>query len=130
MFEPLKNKQGFQMSESLVLIESGWRDSNSRPLAPHASALPGCATSRFVSVGYPTKSRSCWCMGTGHPFGDCKNKSFFEPLKENLAICQCSCQFARFLTGSHIPMALNISLNCLESPQSRPEFPSSRGEFH
>src|SRR6516164_11700739 len=25
---------------------SGWRDSNSRPLAPHASALPGCATSR------------------------------------------------------------------------------------
>ena len=26
---------------------SGWRDSNSRPLAPHASALPGCATSRF-----------------------------------------------------------------------------------
>src|ERR1700675_4863604 len=25
---------------------SGRRDSNSRPLAPHASALPGCATSR------------------------------------------------------------------------------------
>ena len=25
---------------------SGWRDSNSRPLAPHASALPGCATPR------------------------------------------------------------------------------------
>ena len=47
MFDPAKNKQGFQMSESLVLIESGWRDSNSRPLAPHASALPGCATSRF-----------------------------------------------------------------------------------
>ena len=26
---------------------SGRRDSNSRPLAPHASALPGCATSRL-----------------------------------------------------------------------------------
>ena len=25
---------------------SEWRDSNSRPLAPHASALPGCATRR------------------------------------------------------------------------------------
>ena len=25
---------------------SAWRDSNSRPLAPHASALPGCATRR------------------------------------------------------------------------------------
>ena len=29
---------------------SGWRDSNSRPLAPHASALPGCATSRFFTL--------------------------------------------------------------------------------
>lgn len=28
------------------VIWSGWRDSNSRPLAPHASALPGCATPR------------------------------------------------------------------------------------
>jgi hypothetical protein len=28
---------------------SGWRDSNSRPLAPHASALPGCATPRRSS---------------------------------------------------------------------------------
>ncbi len=27
-------------------IWSAWRDSNSRPLAPHASALPGCATRR------------------------------------------------------------------------------------
>ena len=31
---------------SLVYLWSGWRDSNSRPLAPHASALPGCATPR------------------------------------------------------------------------------------
>src|ERR1017187_492603 len=37
---------------------SGRRDSNSRPLAPHASALPGCATSRtltkwhFLTVHY------------------------------------------------------------------------------
>jgi hypothetical protein len=28
---------------------SAWRDSNSRPLAPHASALPGCATRRQVA---------------------------------------------------------------------------------
>lgn len=27
---------------------SGWRDSNSRPLAPQASALPGCATARTL----------------------------------------------------------------------------------
>src|SRR5690554_5585106 len=27
-------------------ISSGWRDLNPRPLAPHASALPGCATPR------------------------------------------------------------------------------------
>ena len=31
---------------TLVIFWSGWRDSNSRPLAPHASALPGCATPR------------------------------------------------------------------------------------
>jgi len=36
MFDPGLKKQGSQFPESLVLIESGWRDSNSRPLAPHA----------------------------------------------------------------------------------------------
>ena len=29
---------------------SEWRDSNSRPLAPHASALPGCATFRRLEL--------------------------------------------------------------------------------
>ena len=29
-----------------LIYWSGRRDSNSRPLAPHASALPGCATPR------------------------------------------------------------------------------------
>ena len=29
-------------------ILSGGQDSNLRPLAPHASALPGCATTRFT----------------------------------------------------------------------------------
>ena len=29
-----------------LILWSGRRDSNSRPLAPHASALPGCATPR------------------------------------------------------------------------------------
>ncbi len=32
---------------SFFVLWSGWRDSNSRPLAPHASALPGCATPRI-----------------------------------------------------------------------------------
>ena len=31
---------------------SGRRDSNSRPLAPHASALPGCATPRLDAADY------------------------------------------------------------------------------
>jgi hypothetical protein len=31
---------------ALALLSSGRQDSNLRPLAPHASALPGCATSR------------------------------------------------------------------------------------
>ena len=34
------------------LFWSEWRDSNSRPLAPHASALPGCATFRVVAANY------------------------------------------------------------------------------
>jgi hypothetical protein len=29
-------------------FQSGRLDSNQRPLAPHASALPGCATSRSI----------------------------------------------------------------------------------
>src|SRR3954466_826464 len=29
-----------------VLVKSGWRDLNPRPLAPKASALPSCATPR------------------------------------------------------------------------------------
>jgi len=44
-------RQGFEGHFSLALCASekwsGRRDSNSRPLAPHASALPGCATSRL-----------------------------------------------------------------------------------
>ena len=39
-------KKGGTMSTSFSWIWSGRRDSNSRPLAPHASALPGCATPR------------------------------------------------------------------------------------
>ena len=40
-------------------IWSGWRDSNSRPTAPKAVALPGCATPRFRPAAraahYPTR---------------------------------------------------------------------------
>ena len=32
----------------IVLIWSGRKDLNLRPLAPHASTLPGCATPRFA----------------------------------------------------------------------------------
>jgi hypothetical protein len=40
-------KKGFGLStETLNINWSGWRDSNSRHLAPKASALPGCATPR------------------------------------------------------------------------------------
>ena len=41
-----------------LLLLSGWRDSNSRPLRPERSALPGCATSRkkcFVLMYYSVK---------------------------------------------------------------------------
>ncbi len=30
-----------------AFTKSGWRDLNPRPLAPHASTLPGCATPRL-----------------------------------------------------------------------------------
>ena len=33
-----------------VPFGSGGLDSNQRPLAPHANALPGCATTRILSV--------------------------------------------------------------------------------
>ena len=36
------------IARSPYLVWSEWRDSNSRPLAPHASALPGCATFRVA----------------------------------------------------------------------------------
>ena len=32
---------------------SGRKDLNLRPLAPHASALPGCATARLSHIGSP-----------------------------------------------------------------------------
>ena len=56
---------------------SGWRDSNSRPLAPHASALPGCATSRFGCLIWPKPNLPVVKhMGTGHPERDCKDNKF------------------------------------------------------
>src|SRR5690606_33445501 len=40
----------FRPDKSETDIWSGRRDSNSRPLAPHASALPGCATPRKKKI--------------------------------------------------------------------------------
>src|SRR5436305_12365432 len=36
-----------------TLLPSGCRDSNSGPLRPERSALPGCATPRYRALGYP-----------------------------------------------------------------------------
>jgi hypothetical protein len=49
-FSPLPKKQNPQLSLR-ASCWSGRQDSNLRPLAPHASALPGCATSRNLSFG-------------------------------------------------------------------------------
>jgi hypothetical protein len=43
---PTKKKGSGLSTETLGIGWSGWRDSNSRHLAPKASALPGCATPR------------------------------------------------------------------------------------
>ena len=57
-FFRFRKKQNLRYAEALpILFESGRLDSNQRPLAPHASALPGCATSRN-----PLER-------TGNPFG-------------------------------------------------------------
>ena len=45
------NNQSADWSVDFRLL-SGWRDSNPRPLRPERSALPSCATSRFVPLGY------------------------------------------------------------------------------
>ena len=43
---PNRTRAWMKYHPSPCLYWSGRRDSNSRPLAPHASALPGCATPR------------------------------------------------------------------------------------
>ena len=46
------HKENGPQPEAVVRFHlwSAWRDSNSRPLAPHASALPGCATRRRIQL--------------------------------------------------------------------------------
>ena len=51
----LPNKKALAIAKAFVV--SGRLDSNQRPLAPHASALPGCATSRSV-LAYRTDSEN------------------------------------------------------------------------
>ena len=47
---------------------SEWRDSNSRPLAPHASALPGCATFRrlelYTEIRHQRESNALICKSS------------------------------------------------------------------
>lgn len=46
-----KGEKGEKAAEWLPFwILSGRLDSNQRPLAPHANALPGCATSRGLQL--------------------------------------------------------------------------------
>ena len=45
-----RNQNGPALGAGPSIPWSGRRDSNSRPLAPHASALPGCATPRGVGL--------------------------------------------------------------------------------
>jgi hypothetical protein len=45
-----KIKRGCLILFETASLMSGRLDSNQRPLAPHASALPGCATSRNLQI--------------------------------------------------------------------------------
>jgi hypothetical protein len=48
--QKIRPKSDFRVScKSLMIRESGRLDSNQRPLEPHSSALPSCATARFVN---------------------------------------------------------------------------------
>ena len=47
------------LTQNSMVGAAGFRDSNSRPLAPHASALPGCATPRRKD-GNITQSHPIW----------------------------------------------------------------------
>ncbi len=68
---------------------SGWRDSNSRPLAPQASALPGCATSRFGCLIWPKPNLPVVKhMGTGHPKWECKDTEIIN-LPQTLVSRKC-----------------------------------------
>ena len=54
MFQQKKRKKAEDSLSALFLFLffflSGGLDSNQRPLAPHASTLPGCATTRIIQV--------------------------------------------------------------------------------
>jgi len=79
-FQPLVDFSSNKKSPRLRLrlfCWSGWRDSNSRPLAPHASALPGCATSRFGCSTWPKPNLPVVMhMGMGHLLRGCKDNQF------------------------------------------------------
>jgi hypothetical protein len=82
---------------------SGWRDSNPRPLAPKASALPNCATPRCAPTGAhrslrdhqdpcvapPQTSAEKLAAGTLEPLrhgGACGRSSMVEPQPSKLAM--------------------------------------------
>ena len=57
----LNTKKKALANTKALFVVSGRPDSNWRPLAPHTSALPGCATSR-------TESKIKKNHPNGHPF--------------------------------------------------------------
>ena len=46
---------GSRLNRDAQMILSGGLDSNQRPLAPHTSALPGCATTRQFKIDWAAK---------------------------------------------------------------------------
>ncbi len=48
--EKIKIKSPYKITLDPLVYWSGRCDSNTRPLAPHASTLPGCATPRLVFI--------------------------------------------------------------------------------
>lgn len=50
--------EDYQALPGFSSLSSGRLDSNQRPLAPHANALPGCATSRNFQTGCKSKIKN------------------------------------------------------------------------
>gem|GEM_PF-4227856 len=75
------------MSEVFVFSSSGELDSNQRPLAPHTSALPGCATTRTGVSLLVNHQRRAANVGEMFQFKHVSNRNsnFFYPKPDRLS---------------------------------------------